>query len=129
MVRSTGMASQAEIAEALTTARRAGAKKMALLKCISSYPAPMESLDLRGIEWLRNEFRVPVGFSDHTLGAVAAVCAVSLGGCIIEKHLTLSRSRGGPDSTFSAEPEEFREVVRQIRAAEKALGKSVQQSM
>ena len=124
MVLSTGMATQAEIAEALATARRAGAKKMALLKCTSSYPAPMESLDLRGIEWLRKEFRVPVGFSDHTLGAVAAVCAVSLGGCIIEKHLTLSRSRGGPDSTFSAEPEEFREMVSQIRAAEKALGKT-----
>ena len=121
---STGMATEAEIAEAVSTARHAGANKIALLKCTSSYPAPIESLDLRGIEWLQKKFRVPVGFSDHTLGAMAAVCAVTLGACIIEKHLTLSRSLRGPDAGFSSEPDEFRDMVNQIRAAEKALGKT-----
>ena len=122
MIMSTGMASRAEIEEALRTAREAGAKEIALLKCTSGYPARCEEMNLRTIPDMAASFAVPVGLSDHTLDDTAAIAAVALGACIVEKHLTLSRSQPGPDSAFSLEPEEFKRLVDSIRTTEKALG-------
>ena len=122
MIISTGMATLDEITEAIDVARAAGARGIALLKCTSAYPAPPEESDLRTIPDMAARFRVPIGLSDHTLGTAVPVAAVALGACIIEKHLTLSRADGGPDSGFSLEPAEFREMVDLIRIAERALG-------
>ena len=122
LIISTGMASREEITEALETARRSGAKQIVLLKCTSAYPAPPEAMNLRTIPELAKIFEVPVGLSDHTAGIAAPVAAVALGACLVEKHLTLSRSDPGPDSAFSLEPAEFRAMVEAIRVAEKALG-------
>jgi pseudaminic acid synthase len=122
LIMSTGMATIDEIGEALTTARNAGAKQIALLKCTSAYPAPAEEMNLRTIPELARRFEVPVGLSDHTMGVAVPVAAVGLGACIIEKHLTLARAAGGPDSAFSLEPAEFKTMVDAVRTAEKALG-------
>jgi N-acetylneuraminate synthase len=122
LILSTGMATIEEIEEAVTTARRAGATQIALLKCTSAYPAPADEMNLRTIPELSRRFDLPVGLSDHTVGIAVPVAAVSLGACIIEKHLTLSRAAGGPDSAFSLEPAEFKEMVEAVRTAEKALG-------
>ena len=123
LILSTGMATLEEIEEAVGTARSAGAIEIALLKCSSAYPAPAEEMNLRTIPELERRFNVPVGLSDHTTGIAVPVAAVSLGACIVEKHLTLSRADGGPDSAFSLEPQEFRAMVDAVRTAEKALGK------
>jgi pseudaminic acid synthase len=123
LIMSTGMATLEEIEEAVQSARRAGATQIALLKCTSAYPAPPEEMNLRTIPELARHFGVPVGLSDHTMGIAAPVAAVALGACIIEKHLTLSRSIPGPDSVFSLEPHEFKAMVETVHAAEKALGK------
>jgi pseudaminic acid synthase len=122
LIMSTGMASLEEIGEAVEAAREAGATQIALLKCTSAYPAPPEQMNLRTIPELARRFDVPVGLSDHTLGTAVPIAAVALGACIVEKHLTLSRSTPGPDSAFSLEPQEFKEMVSAIRTAEKALG-------
>ncbi|HVN19618.1 MAG TPA: pseudaminic acid synthase [Dongiaceae bacterium] len=122
MIMSTGMATLEEIEEAVKTARKAGATQIALLKCTSAYPAPVEEMNLRTIPELSRRFGVPVGLSDHTLGISVPVAAVAVGACIIEKHITLSRAEPGPDSAFSLEPDEFKETVDAIRVAEKALG-------
>jgi pseudaminic acid synthase len=119
---STGMATLGEIEEAVNAARGAGASAIALLKCTSAYPARPEEMNLRTIPELARRFDVPAGLSDHTLGTVVAVAAVSLGAAIVEKHLTLSRSEPGPDSAFSLEPQEFKTMVDAVRVAEKALG-------
>jgi N-acetylneuraminate synthase len=122
VIMSTGMATCEEIEEAMQAFRQAGGTELALLKCTSAYPSPPESMNLRTIPDMAKRFRVPVGLSDHTLGIAVPVAAVSLGACIIEKHLTLSRSTPGPDSAFSLEPHEFKQMVDAIRVAEKALG-------
>jgi len=122
IIMSTGMATIEEIEEALSAARKAGAKEVALLKCTSAYPSPPEEMNLRTISELSRRFGVPVGLSDHTIGTAVPVAAVALGACIIEKHLTLSRSEPGPDSSFSLEPAEFKAMVDAVRIAEKALG-------
>jgi len=122
MIISTGMATLAEIEEAVQTARDAGATQIALLKCTSAYPAPPEEMNLHTIPHLAQAFNVPVGLSDHTLGIAVPVAAVALGACIIEKHFTLSRDIPSPDSAFSLEPHEFKAMVDAIRVAEKALG-------
>lgn len=122
LIMSTGMSTVEEIEEAVTTARAAGAKQIALLKCTSAYPASPEEMNLRTIPELSRRFDVPVGLSDHTMDSAVAVAAVSLGACVIEKHLTLSRSEPGPDSAFSLEPEEFKAMVDAVRITEKALG-------
>jgi N-acetylneuraminate synthase len=124
LLMSTGMATVEEIEEALHAAREAGAKKIALLKCTSAYPAPADEMNLRTIPEMARRFGVPVGLSDHTMGIAASVAAVALGACIIEKHLTLSRSIPGPDSAFSLEPQEFKAMVAAVRVAEKALGEA-----
>jgi N-acetylneuraminate synthase len=122
VILSTGMATLGEIDQAVETLRRAGAAQMALLKCTSAYPAPPEEMNLRTIPHLSAAFGLPVGLSDHTLGIPVPVAAVTLGACIIEKHFTLSREVPGPDSAFSLEPNEFRDMVEAVRTAEKALG-------
>ena len=122
LIMSTGMATVEEIEEAVQTARQAGATQIALLKCTSAYPSAPEEMNLRTIPELSQRFDVPVGLSDHTLGTAVPVAAVALGACIIEKHLTLSRSEPGPDSAFSLEPHEFKAMVDAVRVAEKAVG-------
>jgi len=123
LIISTGMATLKEIQEAVQTARNAGAREIALLKCTSAYPAPPEEMNLRTISHLQETFQTPVGLSDHTLGIAVPVAAVALGACIIEKHFTLSRKMIGPDSAFSLEPDEFEKMVQAIRTAEKSIGK------
>ncbi len=123
VIMSTGMATLAEIDEAVRTLREAGAKEIALLKCTSAYPAAPEEMNLRTIPDLAEQFGVPVGLSDHTLGMAVPVAAVALGACVVEKHFALSRADGGPDSAFSTEPEEFRAMVDAVRTTEKALGR------
>lgn len=122
MIVSTGMASLEEIEDVVGAVRSAGNEQLALLKCTSAYPAPVDSMNLRSIPDLRERFGTVVGLSDHTMGATVAVAAVSLGASIVEKHFTLSRDNPGPDSAFSMEPDEFRAMVEAIRTAEQALG-------
>lgn len=124
IIMSTGMATADEIGEAIRTIADAGGPAVALLKCTSAYPAPMEEMNLNTIPYFIKTYGVPVGLSDHTMGSASAVAAVALGACIVEKHLTLSRQDPGPDSAFSTEPEEFKSMVDDIRAVEKALGKA-----
>lgn len=124
LIISTGMATVEEIDEAVLGARQAGATQIALLKCTTSYPAPPDEMNLRAIPEMARRFEVPVGLSDHTMGITAPVAAVALGACIIEKHLTLSRSNSGPDSAFSLEPHEFKAMVDAVRVAERALGET-----
>jgi len=123
IIMSTGMATLAEIADAVDTVRAAGRGGLALLKCTSAYPAPPEEMNLRTIANLADTFGVPAGLSDHTLGIAVPVAAVALGATIVEKHFTLSRTVPGPDSAFSLEPEELKAMVEAIRTAEKALGR------
>lgn len=122
LILSTGMATLAEIEEAVDAARRKGAKEIALLKANSAYPSPVSQMHLRTIAHLRETFDVVVGLSDHTIGEVVAVAAVALGAQMVEKHLCLSRKIDTPDSAFAAEPEEFARMVEGIRSVEEALG-------
>lgn len=122
IILSTGLATLAEIDEAVRTLRDAGAEQLALLKCTSAYPAPPEEINLRTIPHLAEAFNVPVGLSDHTLGVAVPIAAVALNACIIEKHFTLSRAQKGPDSAFSLEPEELRAMIEGVRVAEASLG-------
>jgi N-acetylneuraminate synthase len=122
LIISTGMATIEEIDEALQAARQAGAAEIALLKCTSAYPAAPEEMNLRTIPEMARRFELPVGLSDHTMGVAAAVAASVLGACIIEKHITLSRSLKGPDSAFSLEPQEFKAMVEAVCTTQKALG-------
>ncbi len=122
LILSTGNATLSEIDEAVRTAESAGAKEIALLKCVTSYPAPPEAMNLRTIPHMQEAFNLPTGLSDHSLGIAVSVAAVSLGACIIEKHFTLDRTIETADSFFSMEPHEFKEMVQSVRIAEKALG-------
>ena len=124
MIMSTGMASEAEIEEAVTTARDAGCKDLVLLHCISSYPAPMDQANLRQMPELARRFGTVPGLSDHTLGTTASVAAVALGACLIEKHFTLNRANKGPDSEFSLEPSDLTRLCTDARDAWLALGKA-----
>jgi len=120
---STGIATEEDIQEAIKACERAGNKNIILLKCSSSYPSPLEDINLRNITYLSDIFGKLVGLSDHTLGISVPIASVALGACLIEKHLTLDRNQGGPDSAFSLEPTEFEEMVKSIREVEKSLGK------
>lgn len=122
IIMSTGMATLAEIEEAVTAIRTAGNEQIALLKCTSAYPASPEDMNLRTIPHLAEAFGVVTGLSDHTLGIAVPVAAVALGARIVEKHFTLSRAEPGPDSAFSLEPHEFKAMVEAIRVTEKAVG-------
>ena len=119
---STGIAYLEDIDLAVRTCKEEGNENIILLKCVSAYPAPYEQMNLNVIPNLSSTFGCISGLSDHSLGTEAAVAAVALGAKVIEKHFTLRRSDGGEDSAFSMEPEEFAEMVRQIRNVEKALG-------
>jgi N-acetylneuraminate synthase len=122
IIMSTGMATIAELDEAVTTARKNGCKDLTLLKCTSTYPASAENSNLLTIPHLRDLFGCKVGLSDHTLGIGTSVAAVALGATVIEKHFTLSRADGGVDSAFSIEPIEMAQLVRECEAASLALG-------
>jgi N-acetylneuraminate synthase len=122
LVMSTGMATEAEIDEAIATARGAGATAIALLKCSSAYPSPADAMNLQAIPAMAERWGVPVGLSDHTTGEMVPVAAVALGACIIEKHFTLSRADATADAAFSLEPDEFRAMVDAVRVVERALG-------
>ena len=123
MIISTGIADLEDIKLALNACKKMGNEDVALLKCTSSYPAPMEEANLIMIKDLADRFGVISGLSDHTLGTTAPVVAVTLGAKIIEKHFILDRSVGGPDSSFSINESEFTAMVKAIRETEKAIGK------
>jgi N-acetylneuraminate synthase len=122
MIISTGMASIAEIAQAVDTAKQNGCQELVLLKCTSTYPASPENTHLRTIPHMRDLFGCPVGLSDHTMGIGASVAATALGAVVIEKHFTLRRSDGGVDAAFSLEPEELTSLVVETERAWQALG-------
>lgn len=119
---STGMANHEEIAETVASARGAGDGGLILLHCVSAYPAPADQYNLRTIPDMAAAFDIPVGLSDHTIGNTVSVTAVSLGAVMVEKHVTMRRADGGPDSGFSAEPEEFTALCQAVRTAWQALG-------
>lgn len=119
---STGMAEADDIKDAVEAFRDAGGTELILLHCTSSYPTPPEDVHLRKIPALARRFECPVGLSDHTDGVIAAIGSVALEACMIEKHFTLDKSLPGPDHRFSADPAEFRELVRSVRTTEKSLG-------
>lgn len=122
MIISTGMANLEEIEGAVATAKDAGCKELALLHCVSGYPAPAEDYNLNTMVDMQQRFGIPVGLSDHTLDNTTAITAVALGACIIEKHFTLDRTRGGPDDSFSLEPKELMALCRDSKTAWQALG-------
>ena len=122
MIISTGLASLAEMGEALDCAQANGASGVALLHCVSAYPAPIEEANVMTVPDLARRFGVVTGLSDHTPGSAAAVAAVALGAAIIEKHFTLARADGGPDAAFSLEPSEFSAMTADCKAAWRALG-------
>lgn len=121
---STGIAYLEDIELALKTCKEEKNEQVVLLKCISAYPAPFENMNLKVIPHMQENFECICGLSDHTLGTEVALASVALGAKVIEKHITLKRSDGGPDAAFSMEPAEFKEMVSQIRNVEKALGKA-----
>jgi len=125
MIISTGMANLGEIEDAITAIKSVGNEDIILLHCNSLYPTPVEVANLRAMETMRTAFKVPVGFSDHTLGIHIPIAAVATGACVIEKHFTLDRNLPGPDHSFAIEPNELKEMVRCIRDVEKARGSGI----
>lgn len=123
IIMSTGMATVAEIDEAVRAAKGAGCNDLVLLKCTSSYPASPDNTNILTIPHLRDMFECEVGLSDHTMGVGVAVASVALGATVVEKHFTLSRADGGVDSDFSLEPEEMRALVVETERAWQSLGK------
>ncbi|NSJ91738.1 pseudaminic acid synthase [Coprococcus sp. MSK.21.13] len=123
IIMSTGMGTLDEIEEAVNAVKSVGNKNLCLLKCSSSYPAIPADMNLMTMKNLNDIFGVPVGLSDHSLGAIAAITAVAMGARVIEKHFCLSRDIENPDASFSMEPREFKNMVEDIRAAERAIGK------
>ena len=125
MIISTGMASLSEIEDAIETAKINGCNEIAIMHCISSYPAKPNELNLKSIKILEKTFDILVGFSDHTLGNKSCMTAVALGAALVEKHFTLSRSDGGVDSEFSAEPSEMKNLVKDCNDIYISLGEEV----
>lgn len=122
MIISTGMSNLGEISGAVRTARENGCDQLVLLHCVSSYPAPDEQSNLRTVPHLGQAFGCVSGLSDHTFGTAVAVASIALGGAVVEKHFTLRRADGGPDSAFSLEPEEFSTLVTDCKRAWRSLG-------
>lgn len=122
MIMSTGLASLEEIGKSLQAARETGNSQIILLHCISGYPTPLEQANLKLMLELRDTFDVEVGLSDHTLENTAAIAAVALGACVVEKHFTMDRSEGGADAEFSMEPAQLEELCQATQGAWKALG-------
>ncbi len=122
IIMTTGMGTLEEIQEAVDAICSTGNRQLALMKCSSAYPAKPEEMNLRTMQDLKERFGVPVGLSDHSMGAFSAATAVAMGANLIEKHFCISRAVKNPDSSFSMEPQEFREMVEQVREVEKAMG-------
>jgi len=122
IILSTGMSTLEDVKEAVKIIRVAGTENLILLQCHFNYPAKTEEVNLRVMETLRQEFQVPVGYSDHTMGIEVPIAAVALGAVVIEKHFTLDRSLPGPDHKASLEPGELKEMIRGIRNVEMAFG-------
>lgn len=123
VIMSRGMASLEELKLAIKTLKDNGCPQVAILHCISSYPAKPEEMNLATIPEISRKLNVVAGLSDHSSGIAAAVASVALGASIIEKHLIISRKEGGPDAAFSIEPDEFSQLVKSVREAKKAIGK------
>ncbi|MCF7878921.1 MAG: pseudaminic acid synthase [Candidatus Omnitrophica bacterium] len=122
LIISTGMGSMEEIKEAVDIAKKQGVEDLTLLKCVSSYPAEPEEINLKTLPDMKERFDCKIGLSDHTLGIGVSIAAVALGARVIEKHFTLSRDIKTPDSFFSIEPDQLKELVENNRIAEKAIG-------
>jgi N-acetylneuraminate synthase/N,N'-diacetyllegionaminate synthase len=122
MIIATGLATMGEIEDAVFACRDEGNDDVIPLQCASCYPSPASIMNLRSMETMRRAFGVPVGLSDHTLGIHISVAAVALGASVIEKHFTMDRTMSGPDHSFAIEPDELREMIRQIREVESAMG-------
>ncbi len=123
MIISTGLADKEEIEEAIFAARDSGCKQLAILHCVSGYPAPSSDYNLKTIKDMKNSFGVVTGLSDHTISNTTALASISLGASIIEKHITLDRTGGGPDDSFSLEKEDLEELCKESRIASEAVGK------
>ena len=116
MIISTGMANLLEIEEAIEVARNSGCEKVALLLCVSAYPALAEDFNFRTLVDMAKRFNVPVGLSDHSMSNDVAVASIALGACVVDKHFTLDRSAGGPDDSFSLEPKQLKQLVDSSKA-------------
>ena len=125
IILSTGMSNLGEIEEAVGIIKKTGCDKITLLQCTTNYPTKMEEINLSVMETLKHAFKLPIGFSDHSLGINAAIGAVALGACIIEKHFTLDKNLPGPDHKASLEPDDLKAMVNNIRDVEKALGNGI----
>ena len=122
IVMSTGMGTLGEIEDAVNAVRKQGNNQLVLLKCSSAYPAVTDEMNLKTMVNMRDTFNVPVGLSDHSMGSLGVVAAVAMGASVIEKHFCMSRGIDNPDASFSMEPNEFADMVRDIRLVEKAIG-------
>ncbi|NOQ81327.1 MAG: pseudaminic acid synthase [Methylophaga sp.] len=122
MIISTGMADAEEIQDAIDAAYEGGCKELAILHCVSGYPAPAKDYNLKTILDMEKRYSLPIGLSDHTIDNSTAIAAVALGACIVEKHVTLDRNGGGPDDSFSLEPEELMSLCTETRTVWDALG-------
>lgn len=125
VILSTGMSTLAQVAIAYDTLLKAGAPKVSLLHCTTNYPCPYDEVNLRAMQTLKDAFKCPVGYSDHTMGTEIPVAAVAMGAEIIEKHFTLNRTMEGPDHKASLEPAELKLMVEQIRHIEVAMGDGI----
>jgi len=114
-----------EVREAVKVIKKHGNNKIILLHCTTNYPCPIEEVNLKTMLTLKREFRLPVGYSDHTLGILVPIMAVAMGAQVLEKHFTLNKNLPGPDHKTSLEPDELREMVKKVREAEKALGDGI----
>jgi len=125
IILSTGMATLKEVKEAEAVIKKQENDKIILLHCTTNYPCPMEEVNLKAMQTLKKEFNLPIGYSDHTLGILVPIMAVTLGAKVIEKHFTLDRNLPGPDHKASLEPKELKEMIMAIRGAEKAIGRGI----
>ena len=123
MIMSTGMANEAEIKDAIDTAKNCGCEDLLILHCVSGYPAPADQYNLRTLQDMADRFGVLVGLSDHTIDNATAIASVALGASLIEKHVTLDRNGGGPDDSFSLEPKELKQLCNDTKTAWQSLGK------
>lgn len=122
IILSTGMCTLGEVEEAVATIEHAGNRQIAILHCVSNYPAAPAEANLRAMATMKSAFGYPVGYSDHTLGILIGVSSAVLGACVLEKHFTLDRSMPGPDHAASAEPAELRQLIQSLRLVESAMG-------
>lgn len=125
VILSTGMSTMEEVKKAVNCLQEQGCRDIIILHCTTSYPAPLESVNLRVLDTLRDEFHFPIGYSDHTEGILVPIAAVARGACVIEKHFTLDRTLPGPDHAASLEPDELKKMIKAIRDVEIAMGDGV----